>query len=139
MQFGEDKCSYLQIEKGELMQSLKLIFINGITIKPIKEGGNYKYLGIDENISYNGAINKERVNKENVNRIRKNRAVAHNTFAVPILTSTVGISDLTCKTPCLRTAAELTLESSPGKMRPIKSVPSEIDLDFLPPRCVLVN
>ena len=51
----------------------------------------YKYLEIDENISYNGAINKERVNKENVNRIRKNRAVAHNTFAVSILTSTVGI------------------------------------------------
>ena len=44
MQFGEDKCSYLQIEKGELMQSLKLIFINGMTIKPIKEGCNISIL-----------------------------------------------------------------------------------------------
>ena len=63
MQFGEDKCAYLQIEKGKVMQNLKPISINGLTIKPIEEGDNYKYLGIDENISYNGPINKERVTK----------------------------------------------------------------------------
>ena len=51
MQFGEDKCDYLQIEKGKVMQNLKPISINGLTIKPIEEGGNYKYLGIDDNIS----------------------------------------------------------------------------------------
>ena len=80
--------------------------MNGLTIKPIEEGDNYKYLGIDENISYNGPINKERVTKEYINRIRKiwnsqlsdfNKAVAHNAFAVPTLTSTVGILDWTCK------------------------------------------
>ena len=106
MQFGEDKCAYLQIEKGKVMQNLKPISINGLTIKPIEEGDNYKYLGIDENISYNGPINKERVTKEYINRIRKiwnsqlsdfNKAVAHNAFAVPTLTSTVGILDWTCK------------------------------------------
>ena len=106
MQFGEDKCAYLQIEKGKIMQNLKPISINGLTIKPIEEGDNYKYLGIDENISYNGPMNKERVTKEYINRIRKiwnsqlsdvNKAVAHNTFAVPTLTSTVGILDWTCK------------------------------------------
>ena len=51
-------------------------------------------------------MNKERVTKEYINRIRKiwnsqlsdfNKAVAHNTFAVPSLTSTVGILDWTCK------------------------------------------
>ena len=106
MQFGEDKCAYLQIEKGKVMQNLKAISINDLTIKPIKEGDNYKYLGIDEHISYNGPMNKERVTKEYINRIRKiwdfqlsdfNKAVAHNTFAVPTLTSIVGTLDWTCK------------------------------------------
>ena len=106
MQFGEDKCAYLQIEKGKVMQNLKPILINGLTIKPIEEGDNYKYLGIDENISYNGPINKERVTKEYINCIRKiwnsqlsdfNKTVAHNAFAVPTLTSTVEILDWTCK------------------------------------------
>ena len=63
MQFGEDKCAYLQIEKGKVMQNLKPTSINGLTIKPIEEVDNYKYLGIDENISYNDPINKERVTK----------------------------------------------------------------------------
>ena len=106
MQFEEDKCAYLQTEKGKVIQNLKPISINGSTIKPIEEGDNYKYLGIDENISYNGPINKERVTTEYINRVRKiwnsqlsdfNNAVAHNEFAVPTLTSTVGILDWTCK------------------------------------------
>ena len=106
MQFGENKYAYLQIEKGKVMQNLKPISINGLTIKAIEQGDNYKYLGIDENISCNGPINKERVTKEYINRIRKvwnsqlsdvNKAVVHNAFAVPTLTSTVGILDWTCK------------------------------------------
>ena len=32
------------------MRNLKPISINGLTIKPIEEGENYKYLGNDENI-----------------------------------------------------------------------------------------
>ena len=50
MQFGENKYAYLQIEKGKVMQNLKPISKNGLTIKPIKEGDNCKYIGIDENI-----------------------------------------------------------------------------------------
>ena len=71
IQFGEDKCAYLQREKGKVMQNLKPILINNLTIKPIKEGDNYKDLGIDENISYNCPINKKRVTKGYINRIRK--------------------------------------------------------------------
>ena len=50
--------------------------------------------------------NQQRVTKEYINRIREiwnsqlsdfNKAVAHNAFAVPSLTSTVGILDWTCK------------------------------------------
>ena len=106
MQFGEDKCAYLQIEKGKVTQNLKPMFISSLTIKPIEEGDSYKYLGIDENISYKSPINKERVTKEYINRIRKiwnsqvsdfNKAAAHNAFAEPILISTVEILDWTCK------------------------------------------
>ena len=104
--WGRQECLFLLIEKGKIMQNVKLISINGLAIKPIEVGDNYKYLGIDENISYNGPINKERVTKEYISRIRKiwnsqlsdfNKAVAHNTFTVPTLTSTVGILDWTCK------------------------------------------
>ena len=69
IQFGEDKCAYLQIEIEKKMQ--KPISINGLAIKAIEEVDNYNYLGIDENISYNGPINKERVTKEYINRVRK--------------------------------------------------------------------
>ena len=55
MQFGEGKCAYLRVEKGEVMQNLKPISINGLIIKPIEEGHNYNFL---ELISYNGSINK---------------------------------------------------------------------------------
>ena len=57
-------------------------------------------------VSYNGSINKERITKEYINRIRKiwnsqlpdfNKAVPHDAFAVPTLTSTVGILDWACK------------------------------------------
>ena len=51
MQFGEKKCAYLQTEKGKVIQNLTPISINSLTIKRIEEGDNYKYLGIDENIS----------------------------------------------------------------------------------------
>ena len=53
------------------MQNLKPISIYDLIIKPIEEGDSNKYLGIDENVSYNGPINKERVTKEYGSRIRK--------------------------------------------------------------------
>ena len=46
MKFGESKCAYLQIERGRIK---------------VKEGESYNYLGIDENISFDGTTNKERV------------------------------------------------------------------------------
>ena len=42
------------------------------------------------------------------------------------------------ETSCLSIPAESTPESSPVKMRPTKSVPSEKGLDFQPTGCVLV-
>ena len=57
-------------------------------------------MGIDENISYVGLVNKNRVTKEYYTRVKRiwnselssvNKVIAHNSFAVPVLTTTVGI------------------------------------------------
>ena len=72
--------------------------MNNLFIKAIKDGNTYKYLGINENISYIGANNKERVTKEYYTRVQKiwkseltsfNKVIAHNNFAIPVLTTTV--------------------------------------------------
>ena len=67
---------------------------------------SYEYLGQDEDISYKGELNKERVTKEYYCRVRKirqselysrNKVMAHNTFSVPVLVPTFGILDWTKK------------------------------------------
>ena len=64
----------------------------------------YKYLGLDENISYVGSINKERVKSEYFKRVKKiweselsdyNKYIGHTAFAVPILIPTFGRLDWT--------------------------------------------
>ena len=78
--------------------------INQLKLNQLEEGDTYKYLGMDENISYNGKLNKERITTEYFSRIKKiwksklsafNKSIAHNMFAVPILTPTYGILDWT--------------------------------------------
>ena len=60
----------------------------------------YKYLGIDENISFDGTTNKKRVVTEYFKRVRKvwpsepsgnNKLISHNAFAVPVLIPTFGL------------------------------------------------
>ena len=48
MNFGEEKCAYMRIEKGKMVDSSNPIVMNNLTIKPILSGDNYCYLGIDE-------------------------------------------------------------------------------------------
>ena len=43
--------AYVQITKGKVMRNLKPTSINGLTIKPLKERGNYKFIGIDERLT----------------------------------------------------------------------------------------
>ena len=57
MKFGQDKCAYIKIEKGKNTTTTP-IETNGLTIKPIQEGESFRYLGQDENIAYEGTINK---------------------------------------------------------------------------------
>ena len=102
MDFGTNKCAYLKIVKGMIISNGKPLAMNNLTIKPVQEGDPYKYLGIDENISYHGPINKERVSKEYFTRTRKiwsselsaySKVIAHNAFAVPVLIPTIGVLD----------------------------------------------
>ena len=104
MDFGTDKCAYLKIVKGTIVSNAEPLVMNNLTIKSVKEGDTYKYIGIDGNISYNGPINKERVLKEYFTRTRKiwsselrayNKVIAHNAFAVPVLIPTIGVLDWT--------------------------------------------
>ena len=64
MTFGDDKCAYQQIQNGKLLKCTSNLEINQLSVKSMKEGDTYKYLGIDENISYVGPINKHRITKE---------------------------------------------------------------------------
>ena len=90
--------------KWKLIENTEDLNINNLNIKPIKDSDIYKYLGIDENISYVGTVNKERVMTEYLTRAKKiwqselssfNKVIANNTFAIPVLTNTVGIIDWT--------------------------------------------
>ena len=121
MTFGEDKCAYQQIEKGKLINNTKELQINDLKLKPIPEGDSYKYLGIDENISYVGLVNKTRVTKEYYTRVKRiwnselssvNKVKAHNSFAVPVLITTVGILNWTIdeiKEIDIKTRKQLTM------------------------------
>ena len=104
MKFGESKCVNMVIERGKFIEQVEPIVMNDVTINPMKTDECYKYLGQDENISYVGPINKDRVTKECTKRIKKiwtgelsayNKRIAHNAFAVPVLIPTFGILDWT--------------------------------------------
>ena len=80
--------------------------MNGLELNELDVGESYKYLGQDEDISFKGKLNKEKVTKEYYRRVRKiwnselysrNKITAHNTFAVPVLVPTFGVLDWTKK------------------------------------------
>ena len=104
MKFGESKCAYINIEKGQRKSLGKNQTINDLTLTELPEGDSYRYLGQDESVSIDGALNKERVTSEYYKRVRKiwnselyahNKMIAHNIFANPILTPTFGILNWT--------------------------------------------
>ena len=104
MQFGNDKCAYLYIEKGNVKSLGEQLIMNNIRLNELPEGDTYKYLGQDESVGYNGQLNKEKVLKEYYKRVRKiwsselyarNKVTAHNVFALPIITPTIGILEWT--------------------------------------------
>ena len=106
MSFGESKCAYQAIERGKRKEHNEPLKMKGLTIKEIENGDHYTYLGVDLSVGILGPLNKQRVTKEYKTRLQKiwsselngrNKTIAHNTFAVPIITSSVGILDWTNK------------------------------------------
>ena len=120
MTFGAAKCAYQKFEKGKLINNTKELQNNDLKIKPIPEEDSYEYLGIDENISYVGLVNKTRVTKGYYTRVTRiwnsvlssvNKVIAHNLFAVPVLV-TVGILNWTIdeiKETDIKTRKQLTM------------------------------
>ena len=106
MKFRESKCTYQVIERGTRKAQDKTLEINGLKIQQTQEGDNYRYLGIDKSVGIDGPLNKQRVIKEYKSRVKKiwnselngnNKTTAHNAFAVPVVTSTIGILKWTKK------------------------------------------
>ena len=104
MKFGEDKCAYMYVEKGQRKELKNTITMNGLNLNELKSEDSYKYLGMNEDISYRGEINKERAKKEYFRRVKKiwrselyskNKVTAHNIFATPIFTLTFGVLNWT--------------------------------------------
>ena len=104
MSFGDSKCAYQCLQRAKGKEIGSPIRVDHLTVQEIKEGDNYKYLGIDESVGFDGPLNKERVIKEykrRVNRIWRselnaiNKSIAHNSFAVPLITPTIGVLNWT--------------------------------------------
>ena len=88
----------LHDSKARLTPTKKLN-INGLSLSPLPADESYKYLGLDETLRYDGPLNKGKVAGEYFKRIRKvlafelsatHEVLAHNSFAVPVLTPTFG-------------------------------------------------
>ena len=121
MEFGKDKCAYVFIDKGKQKSLGEKFSVEELELNELEDGEQYKYLGQDESVGYNNTLNKEKVLKEYFRRLRKiwnselyagNKVIAHNTFAIPVVTPTFGIlnwtkdelSDIDVKTRKILTA-----------------------------------
>ena len=71
MVFGESKCAFLANDKGKIVESHVMIVMNRVTMKPLKDGDSYKFLGQDENSGYVEPLNKARVTAEYKKHVQK--------------------------------------------------------------------
>ena len=68
VKFGEEKCAVMRVENGKIINSDKSFKINNLKIKRNRRR-NLKYLGQDENFTYNDSVNKEGVSSEYFKRV----------------------------------------------------------------------
>ena len=61
----------LYVELGQAIRPNETITMNGLELNELEDGDSYKYLGTDENIRYQGKLNKETVTFEYFRRVRK--------------------------------------------------------------------
>ena len=70
LEFGIDKFSYINIERGSKSLGVNLS-LNDVEISEIENGECYKYLGQGEDIVFDNVLNKERVIAEYLKRVKK--------------------------------------------------------------------
>ena len=101
MKFGLNKCAYIYTERGRRKSLGDKIVVNEVEISELEEGDLCKYLEIDEDIGYEGPLNKDRIGNEFLHGTKKiwnselysRKVTAYNTFALPVLTMSVGVLD----------------------------------------------
>ena len=71
MTFGQTKCAYIYIKHGKWKSLGSNIEINGLSMRKLKDGEQYTYLGQDESVGFDGPLNKDWVKKEYKRRVWK--------------------------------------------------------------------
>ena len=71
MEFGTEKCAILTVKKGKMASSDGIALPNKATMKRLKEGDSYKYLGVIQADGKKHHERKEKVKIEYYRRVRK--------------------------------------------------------------------
>ena len=94
MEFGVEKCAVLAMEKGKMTNSNEIALLNKTTMKGMKKGGSYKYLGVIQADGMKHHEMKEKFKTEYSRRVRKmletklnsgNIVTGKNTWAISLL------------------------------------------------------
>ena len=64
MTFGQTKCAYIYIERGKRKSLVSNIEIKGLSVRELKDGEQYTYLGQDESVGFDGSLNKKKSIKD---------------------------------------------------------------------------
>lgn len=100
MELGIDKCKIQAIHKGKLTQQQPYETASSELITSLEANEFYKYLGYTQNAMIDHTSTKKTLKEEFVNRVRailrtslnaKNTTKAINTYAVPVITYSLGI------------------------------------------------
>ena len=106
MNFEDRKYAYQCIKRGKRKGQNNPHEVHKLIVQEVEDGDNYKYLRINESVGINGPLNKERLTKEYKARIKKiwnselngkNKVIAYNSFAAPVLMPTTVILNWTKK------------------------------------------
>ena len=71
MEFGVEKCAVLTMKKGKMANSDGIALLSKTTMKGLKEGDNYKYLGVIQADGMKHHEMKEKFKTEYYRRVRK--------------------------------------------------------------------
>ena len=94
MEFGVEKCAVLTMKKEKMASSDGIALPNKTTMKGLKEGDSYKYLGVIQTNGMKHHEIKEKVKTEYYRRVRKiletklnggNMITGINTWAISLL------------------------------------------------------